>query len=125
MTLDESAVYFGSNDALSMDLTPLDQPLPKNTYPVKLEAKCSKAKKGGSQFHVRVESKPGAPFDILEGTNRVVALPGNKVATSTKPDKHGSFVLSFGNNAVKELAYQRLSVDGSWSTVAKRRVTCK
>lgn len=125
MTLDESAVYFGSNTALSMDLTPLDQPLPKNTYPIKLQVKCSKTKKGGRQFHVRVESKPGASFDILEGTNRVVDLPGNKVATSTKADGHGSFDLSFGNSAVKELAYQRLSVDGSWSTVAKRKVACK
>ncbi|KAM0219390.1 hypothetical protein ACHAPA_012219 [Fusarium lateritium] len=125
MTLDESAVYFGSNDALSMDLTPLDQPLPKNTYPVKLDAKCSKTKKGVRQFNVRVESKPGAPFDILEGTNRVVALPGNRVATSAKADKGGSFILSFGRDPVKELAYQRLSVDGSWSTIAKRKVGCK
>lgn len=124
MTLDESAVYFGTNDALSMDLTPLDQPLPKNTYPIKMDAKCSDSKKRGREYQIRVESKPGAPFDILEGTNRVVALPGNTVATSVKADRHeGSFVLSFDNKIVKELAYQRLSVDGSWATVTKKRVS--
>ncbi|KAF9785599.1 hypothetical protein IL306_005475 [Fusarium sp. DS 682] len=125
MTLDESAVYFGSNDALSMDLTPLDQPLPKNTYPIELDAKCSDSKRG-CEYHVRVTSKQGAPFDILEGTNRVVSLPGNIVATSVKTDKRqGSFILSFGDKSVKELAYQRLRVDGGWSTVVKKRVTCK
>ncbi|KAH7203836.1 glycosyl hydrolase [Fusarium oxysporum] len=124
MTLDESAVYFGTNDALSLDLTPLDQPLPKNTYPIKMDAKCSDSKKRGHEYQIRVESKPGAPFDILEGTNRVVALPGNTVATSVKADRHeGSFVLSFDNKIVKELAYQRLSVDGSWATVTKKRVS--
>ncbi|GKU06313.1 unnamed protein product [Fusarium langsethiae] len=125
MTLDESAMYFGSDDAMSMDLTPFDQTLPKNTYPIHMDARCSK-KNGACQFHVKVKSKPGASFDILEETNRVVSLPGNKVATSVKADKRrGYFVMSFGNASVKELAYQRLSVDGSWSTVIKKKVTCR
>ncbi|KAF4465629.1 glycoside hydrolase family 43 [Fusarium albosuccineum] len=126
MKLHEAAIYVGSDDAISMDLTPLDQPLPKNTYPITVEAKCSRKNKAGRQFHVRVTSKPGAPFDLVEGSNRVVALPGSQKATSIEQDhkRAGSFVLKFGDDRVKELAYQRLGVDGTWSTVAKKRVSC-
>ncbi|UZP35539.1 hypothetical protein NXS19_003355 [Fusarium pseudograminearum] len=125
MNIDQSAMYFGSDDAMSMTLTSLDQPLPKNTYPIHMDARCSKSK-STRQFRVKVTSHPGASFDILEGTNRVVALPGNKMATSIKADKlTGSFLMSFGSASVKELAYQRLSVGGSWSTVTKKKVTCR
>ncbi|KAF5025409.1 hypothetical protein F66182_2511 [Fusarium sp. NRRL 66182] len=126
MTLDQSAVYFGSDDALRMHLTALDQPLPKNTCPITLDAKCSKTKDGGRELHVRVTSKPGASFDILEATNRVVSLPGAREATATQDGKHrGSFILTFGNQPVRQLAYQRLSVDGSWTTVVKKHVDCQ
>ncbi|RYP10712.1 hypothetical protein DL764_000502 [Monosporascus ibericus] len=123
MTLDESAIRFGSNDAISMHLTALDQPLPKHTYPIKIEARCSR----GRQFAARVVSKHGAPFDLGEGSNRVVALPGRKEAISMYKDdkREGTFVLKFGDDdIVRELAYQRLSVNGNWETVASKRVIC-
>ncbi|KAH7123105.1 putative xylanase 9 [Dactylonectria macrodidyma] len=127
MTLDTSSTYVGSDDAISMHLTPLDQPLPKGTYPIRMEASCSKSQRAGQRFVVSVTSKKIGWFDLLEGSNRIVALPGAKQATSIAEngDKAGSFVLKFGDGIVKELAYQRLSVDGTWSTVVRDRVKCR
>lgn len=126
MTLDEKAVYPGSNDAISMHLTPQDQPLPQETYPIRINVGCSASSSHGNSYRARVLSKPGASFDLLEGTNRVVANPGSIQAQSTKESGRnvGWFVFTFGSTAVKELAYQRLSVDGSWSTVASGKVSC-
>ncbi len=123
MTLDESAVRFGSDDAISMHLTPLDQPLPTNTYPIRMEIRCS----AGRQYAVRVASKQDAAFDLGEGSNRVVALPGTEEATSTNedPKKEGLFALKFGHDIVRELAYQRLSVDGDWVTIVSKRIACR
>ena len=109
-----------------MRLTPLDQPLPKWTYPIKLEVDCPGE---SSSFTARVTSLPGAPFDIVEHSNRVVALPGSREATtiSEDPKREGSFILRFDGNAgaINELAYQRLGVDGGWSTIAGNHVYCK
>ncbi|KAG9502529.1 hypothetical protein J7337_005358 [Fusarium musae] len=129
--LNEDAVDFGSNDALNMSLTPLDQPLPKHTYPINMLAKCSilhalTSNKRWHQYHVRIESKLGAPFDIRERTNRVVGQPGEKAPTSVTADWHdGSFVISFDNKIVRELAYQRLGVDGTWTTITTSWTTCR
>ncbi|KAI9154732.1 hypothetical protein HJFPF1_07289 [Paramyrothecium foliicola] len=122
MTLDEEALYVGSDDAVSMHLTPLDQPLPKNTYPLSIKARRSDGV--GQQYSVRVVSKPGAAFDLREASNRVVALPGATVATAVEEDaeQEGTFVLTFGGDHVGELAYQRLGVDGSWATVVSSKV---
>ncbi|KAK3196781.1 hypothetical protein K4F52_000125 [Lecanicillium sp. MT-2017a] len=120
MKLDESAMYVGANDALSMHLTPLDQPLPKHTYPISLQVESLRSE----QYRVRVLSRPGAPFDLLEGTNRVVSMPGEKMPTSINMDvdHEGSFVVQFGQDEVRQVAYQRLSVDGMWKTVTKKLV---
>ncbi|KAH7007673.1 glycosyl hydrolase [Ilyonectria destructans] len=119
MTLDTASIYVGSDDAMSMHLTPLDQPLPKGTYPIQMETSCLKSRYTGRRFIVNVVSKKNGSFDLLEGSNRVVALPGAKAATyiAEDKDKSGLFILKFGGSIVKELAYQRLSVDGTWSTV--------
>ncbi|KAG9253137.1 glycosyl hydrolase [Emericellopsis atlantica] len=120
MTLDEENVRFGSNDLITTHLTSQDQDLPKGTYPLHMEASCSQ--KG--QVTVQVESKPGAAFDLTEGSNRVVGLPGDVEAT-TVTGESGSFELDFGQAGVKDVAYQRLSVDGSWNTVITRKTGCK
>ncbi|KAJ6443417.1 phosphatidylserine decarboxylase [Purpureocillium lavendulum] len=126
MTLDESAVRFGSDDAIAMALTPQDQPLPKDSYPIQIKASCSKGDHGDWRYDVRVISKPGAAFDLREGTNRVVAFFQAQAATAIDDGKQdGDFVLSFGNGAAAELAYQRLNVDGSWSTVARTWAACR
>ena len=129
MTLDESAVRFGSDDAISMHLTPFDQPLPKWTYPIELEAKCSGDSSSARHFSVRVTSLPGALFDITEHSNRVVAFPGDREATAVGEDdeRQGSVVLKFddGAGAIKGLAYQRLGVDGGWSTIVSKHVYCR
>jgi hypothetical protein len=122
MTLDESAVFVGSDDAISMSLTPFDQPLPKNTFPITIEARCA----GDSTFTVRVTSKFDSAFDLLEGSNRVVALPGERTPASIAedPEHLGWFTVNFNDGAVEKLAYQRLSVDGSWPTVTSKKRSC-
>lgn len=136
LTLDESAVRVGAggDGAVSMHLTPLDQPLPRGTYPITLDVRCSGGNStllgGGQQqqqqLAVRVLSKTGAPFDLAEDSNRVVALPGAREAVSvTETEDGGSFVLGFGEDYIlRELAYQRLGVDGSWFTVVTKRIIC-
>ena len=126
MTLDSSAMYFKSNDALSMHLTPLDESLPKNTYPVSIDVFCFKSGYGEEKIHVRVSSKQGAGFDIEEGTNRIVALPDDVTPASvTENGKEGSsWVIEFDSNKVKEIVYQRQMLDGSWSTVAGKSIKC-
>lgn len=123
MTLDESAVYIGTDDAISMDLTPFDQPLPKYTYPIHMKAKRSRDGNNEARFHIRVLSNRDAPFDLAESSNRVVALPGEVTATSVLNDDEipGSFLLDFESNNIKKLAYQRLNVDGSWATVVTQK----
>jgi beta-xylosidase len=123
MTLDESAVYFGSDNAISMHLTPEDQPLPNNTHPIQLDASCSTSNGSAQEFEVRVVSKTGAAFDLREDTNRVVALPSNSQAVSiTNGKEEGTFLLSFGEGNTTELAYQRLNVDSTWSTIVSKQV---
>ncbi|KAF9874589.1 glycoside hydrolase family 43 [Colletotrichum karsti] len=126
MTLNDSAIYFGSDDAISMSLTPMDQPLPKNTYPLQFDIGCPRRRNAGSQFEVRVLSKSGAPFDLTEGSNRVVAQPESIEATSVEKGntRDGSFVLKFENGSVKELAYQRFGVKGNWTTITSKQVSC-
>ena len=126
MTLDESAVFVGTDDAISMDLTPFDQPLPKNTYPIRMKVSCEGKNSEGRKYHVRVSAKQDAAFDLEEGTNRVVALPGNKEATSIETDDEweGAFILEFGDEKIKKLAYQRLSVDDTWKTIVTQKVKC-
>jgi beta-xylosidase len=122
MEVRDDAVFVGSDGAISMSLTPLDQPLPRNTYPLTVEAECA----GSGRLVVRALSKPGAPFDLQEGSNRVVAMPGERVASSMQEDAEheGAYVVSFGDAAVDEVAYQRLLVDGSWTTVVSSKVKC-
>lgn len=122
--IDKHAVSVGSNDMMSMHLTPLDQPLPQHTYPLSMDVGCSAGSKG-VQYRARVRSKPGAAFDLLEGSNRVVSNPGSVKPTVIKP--HGGdgwFTLQFGGAKTTEVAYQRLNVDGSWSTITRGRVSC-
>ncbi|TPX17627.1 uncharacterized protein E0L32_012072 [Thyridium curvatum] len=121
MTLKTSDIRFGTNDALSMHLTPLDQPLPENTYPIKMVSSCDAT---GRQYTVRVVSKPGAWFDLTEGSNRVIGLPGDVQATSIQANgkQDGSFVLNFGDAPINSLVYQRLSVDGTWVTAVSKNV---
>ncbi|KAF7555065.1 hypothetical protein G7Z17_g2438 [Cylindrodendrum hubeiense] len=127
MTINESAIFVGSDNAISMHLTPFDQPLPQHTYPIRIDARCSKRNKVEARYTVRVVSKGGASFDLSEGSNRVVAYPRAQEATSIEEDddRQGSFILTFDHGIVRELVYQRLSVDGEWSTVARKRITCK
>ncbi|KAK1979257.1 beta-xylosidase [Colletotrichum cereale] len=124
MVLNESAIYFGSNTVMSMSLTPLDQPLPKNTGPIQLDVGCSSSRNSGHQFVVRVSSQAGAPFDLTEKTNRVVALPDFIEATSTELDNRqdDAYVIKFSDDSVAGLAYQRLGVQGNWTTVARADV---
>lgn len=126
MQLNESAIYFRSDDAITMSLTPLDQPLPKNTYPIQFDVSCPRSRCAGSQFEVRVFTKSGAPFDLTEGSNRVIGQPEGIEATSVEQGvrKDGSFVLKFDKGSIKELAYQRFTVSGKWTTVASKRVGC-
>jgi hypothetical protein len=106
-------------------LTPLDQPLPKHTYPLKLEAKCADGK-DEPVYTVRVVSKLGAAFDLTEGTNRVVGRPGDVAAELlVAKDDEISYEASFGGKKLKEIVYQRLSVDGKWEDVTARKVHCK
>lgn len=122
MTLNESAVYFESDTAISMHLTPDDQLLPKNTYPIQLEASYSKTNGSGQEVEVRVLSRPGAAFDIREGSNRVISLPDSQQATSiANGTDESTFVLSFGDSTISGIAYQRLSVNGTWSTVVSKK----
>lgn len=120
MELHEEDMHVGSDVALSMHLTPLDQPLPMHTYPIDLEV--DRVQDG--RYRVRVLSRPGAPFDLLEGTNRVVSLPGEKepVMMEAEADNEGSFLVVFADCKVRQVAYQRLSVDGSWKTVTEGHV---
>ncbi|KFH47065.1 hypothetical protein ACRE_021230 [Hapsidospora chrysogenum ATCC 11550] len=121
MTIDESAIHFASSNAISMNLTPLDQLLPENTYPIALKARCTETK---WKYNVRVVSKTGAPFDLREGSNRVVATPGHKEPISIEDGlEEGSFVLEF-DDIVAKLSYERLSVDGSWVTVHVHWIFC-
>lgn len=121
MTLHEDAIFVGSDEAISMSLTSLDQPLPANTYPLQIEVGSLGS---GNEFLVRVLSKPGAPFDLQESSNRVVALPSETVAASIEEDAEleGAFIVSFGNAVVDEVAYQRLRVDGSWTTIVSSAI---
>jgi hypothetical protein len=126
MTLEESAVYVGSNNAISMHLTSFDQPLPKDTYPLRIEVSCSKGNGTEQQFRVRVISKPGASFDLREGSNRVVALPGAKEASSVIENgrQGGWYWFSYEGIDINELAYQRLGANGIWSTITSKRAVC-
>ncbi|KAL0930683.1 glycoside hydrolase family 43 [Colletotrichum truncatum] len=127
MHLDKSAIFVGSNDAISMSLTPLNQPLPNNTYPIQVENGCPRGRNAGSLFEVRVVSRAGAPFDLTEGSNRVVAQPEEIEPTSIEQGiaRDGSFVVKFDTASVKELAYQRYSVSGNWTTVVTTKVDCR
>ncbi|KAK1623155.1 beta-xylosidase [Colletotrichum phormii] len=127
MELNDSAIFVGSDDAISMRLTPLDQSLPENTYPIKFQVSCSGDRSSGARFDVRVISKAGAPFDLMEGTNRVVSLPGAIESTSIESAKRrdGGYILNFNGTSVRELAYQRLSVDRNWVTVESKEIRCK
>jgi hypothetical protein len=126
MEIHDSAVYFGSDNAISMSLTPLDQPLPKNTYPLKIDAKCAKGKEE-SGYKIRVLSKIGAAFDLSEGSNRVVGRPGDVQAELLLESVQGDgfYQASFGDARLKEIVYQRLNVDGTWADVASRKVHCR
>ncbi|KXH65531.1 beta-xylosidase [Colletotrichum salicis] len=127
MELNDSTIFVGSDDAISMRLTPLDQSLPENTYPIKFQVSCSGDRSSGARFDVRVISKAGGPFDLMEGTNRVVSLPGAIEATSIESAKRrdGGYILNFNGTTVRELAYQRLSVDKNWVTVESKEIRCK
>ncbi|KZL78946.1 glycoside hydrolase family 43 [Colletotrichum incanum] len=127
MTLNKSALYFGSDGAISMSLTPLDQPLPRNTDPIQIEVGCSSSRNIGTQFVVRVSSKAGAPFDLTEGSNRVVGLPDSVEATSIEFGKRqeDGYVLKFNDNSITGLAYQRLGVRGKWATIARADIRCR
>ncbi|KAF4474936.1 hypothetical protein CGGC5_v016495 [Colletotrichum fructicola Nara gc5] len=124
MSLDDSSIYFGSDNAITMNLTSLDQPLPVNTYPIQLEIGCPRGRNFDSQFEVRVISKTGAPFDLTEGSNRVVAQPETIEASSIEPvrGRDGTFVLKFDKGSVQELAYQRSSVKGNWTLVDSQKL---
>ncbi|KAK2008145.1 beta-xylosidase [Colletotrichum eremochloae] len=127
MALNESAIYFGSNTAISMSLTPLDQPLPKNTGPIQFDVGCSSSRNSGTQFVVRVTSQAGAPFDLTEETNRVVSLPDYAEATSTEVSsrQEDGYLLQFRGKSVAGLAYQRLGVEGNWTTIATADSSCR
>ncbi|KAI8304856.1 hypothetical protein K4K61_005832 [Colletotrichum sp. SAR11_59] len=124
MSLDDSSIYFGSDNAITMNLTSLDQPLPLNTYPIQLEIGCPRGRNFDSQFEVRVVSKTGASFDLTEDSNRVVAQPETIEASSIEPvrGRDGTFVLKFDKSSVQELAYQRSSVKGNWTLVNSQKV---
>ncbi|KAK2044721.1 beta-xylosidase [Colletotrichum somersetense] len=127
MGLNDSAIYFGSNTAIIMSLTPLDQLLPKNTGPIQLNVGCSRNRSSGTQFVVRVSSQAGAPFDLTERTNRVVALPDFAEATLTElsNNQDDGYVMKFNADSVTGLAYQRLSVKGDWTTVVTANTCCR
>lgn len=120
MTLRDARV--GSDDAIAMHLTTQDQPLPRDTYPLQMEARCGG---GGGRYVVTVRSRMGAAFDLIEGSNRVVALPGTVVAEEVVlGEQDGEFVFVVGKSDVRGVAYQREMVDGSWQTVVERSVDC-
>lgn len=123
MTIDDSAIHFGSNDAVTMYLATTDQPMPRNTYPIRLHIRCSRFSKTEIELLVSVASNHGALFDLAEGSNRIVGLPGNQEATVVHEDED-AFVLTFNDREILEVAYQRLSVDGTWSTVVTEQVSC-
>lgn len=127
MQIDESAVYFGTDDAISTDLTPFDQPLPRFTYPIRLEVKCLRRGTAKGRVYARVTSKQGASFDLLEGSNRLVAYPGEREPTSIEASssEEGWFTADFGSEKISKLTYQRLNVDGTWASVDSQHVHCK
>ncbi|KFA74378.1 hypothetical protein S40288_03985 [Stachybotrys chartarum IBT 40288] len=123
MSLDEVAIYYGSDDAIQMHLTPLDQPLPANTYSIQIAAAHAGKSETASIFRVRVTARQGASFDLGEGSNRVVGLPGDIVASSvSEDDEEGAYLLDFDGEGMEELAYQRLRVDGTWATVVTHEI---
>ncbi|TDZ40424.1 hypothetical protein C8035_v004191 [Colletotrichum spinosum] len=126
MELNLSATYLGSHIAISMSLTPLDQPLPKNTYPIRVESACYLQEKlQVSIVAVRVVSNLGAPFDLSEASNRVIAYPGTIEGIPQRVEgKDGTFKLMV-RGLVEELAYQRLTVRGDWETVAQQWTNCR
>lgn len=123
MTLKEGAGV-SSDDAIRMHLTPRDQALPRDTYPLQLEASCERHNGETGQYRVRVKSKYGAVFDLLEGSNRVVAMPGDVSPESVTRGEDGEFVYMFGPAEMTGIAYQRENVDGRWSSVAEGRIYC-
>jgi hypothetical protein len=124
MMLNESAVYFGSNNALSMQLTPTDQLLPRNTYPISMTSRYSKSSNSGKEVVVRVSSRQNSAFDLRESSNRVVSLPDGKGVISIEGgNEDGAFVLRFEDANTSELAYQRINVNGIWSTVVSQHIS--
>jgi hypothetical protein len=113
MSLDERT------GVIEMHLTADDQLLPKNTYPIRLDAVQS-----AQGVVVKVSSAQGSSFDLMEGSNRVVAVPGDRVASrSSAGSEEGVFVLEFSGD-VQEVAYQRVNVRGVWETVVTKKL-CK
>lgn len=104
--------------AMSAALTSNDQPLPKWTYPIEVEAVCNE-----DDTTVAVYARQGSVFDISEATNRVVGLPGDVPVSELEHAVNGSFIVSFGKH-VDGIAYQRLKVDGSWDTVGQAKISC-
>ncbi|OAA77188.1 Glycosyl hydrolase family 43, five-bladed beta-propellor domain protein [Akanthomyces lecanii RCEF 1005] len=125
MTLQADA-RVGSDDAIAMHLTTGDQALPRDTYPLRLEARCERRGGRGGEYKVRVRSRMGATFDLGEGGNRVVGIPGEVTPEEKEVmDEDGAFVYMFGESDVGGLAYQRENVDGSWSTIAESHLYCR
>ncbi|KAJ6788179.1 hypothetical protein PWT90_05185 [Aphanocladium album] len=115
----------GSDDAIQMHLTPLDQELPRDSHPLRMEASCERRNGETGKYKVRVESKYGASFDLLEGSNRVAAQPGAKLPKEVTRDIDGEFVYVFERTEIRGVAYQRENVDGSWSTIAETHIYCR
>jgi len=125
LTVNASSIHFESDSAISMHLTPLDQAMPVNSYPIQMEASCSGTATGGQQIAVRVTSSQNGAFDLTEGSNRVVVLPGDQqlVIMQSGGESDGSFIINF-NSTIEGIAYQRASVNGSWVNQVIEELIC-
>ncbi len=54
-----------------------------------------------------------------------MSLPGEEEAVSiTDGNEDGTFVLSYKDGNASALAYQRIDVDGIWSTIVSKSLRC-
>lgn len=126
MYINESDLYVGSDDAIGMFLTPLDQPLPTGSYPIQVRAYCGVSPHDGYVVYLRVVGAHEAPYDLEQPMNRVIAIPGGAEGSKVKRhhDVPYGFMLLSDAGPVKEVQYQRLRLDGSWVTDASLVLNC-
>lgn len=143
MILNETVLRVGADNALRMELTAGDQPLPDLTYPLRMHARCERKEGQLPRYNIRVISYIGAPFDPHEPTNRIVGMPGEiePIEIVEAPGRAddgdinwpGEYLYLFDDNPIMQfgkplrmtgVAYQRLYADGTWATILDHHIIC-